>query len=104
MEETKNGMETIELINQKIDGVKEVMVDNINNIMERGEKLEVLVDKTENLNSSAFNFKKSAIKLRRTMLCNKIKGYLLLVLCVAIICVVISMSICGLDYSGCKDS
>lgn len=38
-------------VNQKLDDVKSVMVQNIEMVLERGEKLELLVDKTDQLQS-----------------------------------------------------
>lgn len=33
----------------QVDEVKNIMVDNIEKVLERGEKIELLVDKSENL-------------------------------------------------------
>ena len=35
----------------QVDEVKNIMVDNIEKVLERGERIELLVDKTENLRS-----------------------------------------------------
>lgn len=35
------------------------MIENIDKVLERGERLELLVDKTERLNEQAFKFEKS---------------------------------------------
>lgn len=51
----------------EIDEVKEVMVANIERVLERGEKIELLVDKTDNLNQQAFRFKKQSTYLRRAL-------------------------------------
>ena len=47
-------------INTKLDETKNVMIQNIEMVLERGEKLEILVDKTEELHQQAFIFQKSA--------------------------------------------
>jgi hypothetical protein len=39
--------------------VKDVMIENIDRVLERGEKIELLVDKTDRLNQQAFKFEKS---------------------------------------------
>jgi hypothetical protein len=36
-------------VQKKVDEVKNIMVDNIERVLERGEKIELLVDKTDNL-------------------------------------------------------
>lgn len=40
-------------VREEIDEVRSVMVDNIEKVLQRGEKIELLVDKTENLNQQA---------------------------------------------------
>jgi hypothetical protein len=39
----------------------------LDNLVERGEKLELLVDKTENLSASAVSFKTASTNLQRKM-------------------------------------
>ena len=39
----------LELHLSQVDEVKNIMVDNIERVLERGEKIELLVDKTDNL-------------------------------------------------------
>ena len=41
-------MSELQLLVQ-VDEVKNIMVDNIERVLERGEKIELLVDKTDNL-------------------------------------------------------
>jgi hypothetical protein len=36
-------------------------------VLDRGEKLDVLVDKTDNLSSEAFNFRRAARRVRRVL-------------------------------------
>ena len=40
------------------------MVENIEKVLERGEKIELLVDKTDRLNQQAFKFESSSRKLK----------------------------------------
>ena len=47
----------------QIEIVKDVMVENIEKVLERGEKIELLVDKTDRLNQQAFKFEKSVSEL-----------------------------------------
>ena len=39
----------------QVDEVKNIMVDNIEKVLERGEKIELLVDKTDNLRFQVSN-------------------------------------------------
>ncbi|KAM8711960.1 hypothetical protein ACLKA7_012470 [Drosophila subpalustris] len=45
-------VDTISRVHGQIDELKDIMIQNINNLQERGEKLELLVTKTENLNNN----------------------------------------------------
>lgn len=40
-------------VQKKVDEVKNIMVENIERVLERGEKIELLVDKTDNLRFQA---------------------------------------------------
>ena len=78
------------------------MIQTIDNIMERGEKLEVLVDKTERLDNEAFLFNRNASRLRHKMLCKKIKIYACSTLSMGIFIWLISSVVCGFDYKECQ--
>lgn len=65
-----------------VDGVKAVMVDNIEKVLERGERIELLVDKTDGLRDSAGRFQAAGRQLRQRMwwnvsvvLCLRRKGW-----------------------------
>lgn len=51
-------------IKDKIQSVKETMVSNIDKVIERGEKLEILVEKTHDLDDTANEFSNSSNRLR----------------------------------------
>ena len=54
-------------LNNEIDIVKDVMTQNIERVLERGERIDILVDKTDTLNQASFAFKKRSTALRRQM-------------------------------------
>lgn len=90
-------------VNKKMEDVKNVMVQNIEMVLERGEKLELLVDKTEQLQNYAFTFQKQSRKLKDAMFWKKVKFYLLIFFVVALIILIISMIACGPSYKECRD-
>ena len=45
--------------------IRTIMVDNIEKILERGDRIELLVDKTATMQDSAFHFRKQSKRLRR---------------------------------------
>jgi len=76
-------------------------VQNIESILERGEKLELLVDKTDQLQTQAFQFQSQSKKLKNAMLMRKIKMYAAIAGIILVIIWVISAVACGIDYSKC---
>lgn len=85
--------------------LKGIMVKNIDNIADRGEKLELLVDKTEELNANAVSFKKSSRGLARSLWLKNIKiTVILIVVVIVIIYFIVSAACGGLDWPCTKSS
>ncbi|XP_020260362.1 vesicle-associated membrane protein 727-like [Asparagus officinalis] len=57
----------------QITEVKGVMMENIEKVLDRGEKIELLVDKTENLQFQADSFQRQGRQLRRKMWLDNLK-------------------------------
>lgn len=64
---TNPNADRLKQVHGEIEQVKDVMVHNIERVLERGERIELLVDKTDNLNQQAFAFKKRSTQLKRAM-------------------------------------
>jgi vesicle-associated membrane protein 7 len=82
-------------VREEINQVKDVMIKNIDKVLERGEKIELLVDKTEVLDQHAFKFKKTSKKLARAMWWKYVKFTLILVVILAIVIYIILAAACG---------
>eukprot|EP00238_Polyblepharides_amylifera_P000782 CAMPEP_0196571228 /NCGR_PEP_ID=MMETSP1081-20130531/1412_1 /TAXON_ID=36882 /ORGANISM="Pyramimonas amylifera, Strain CCMP720" /LENGTH=95 /DNA_ID=CAMNT_0041888085 /DNA_START=306 /DNA_END=589 /DNA_ORIENTATION=- len=54
-------------VQKQVEDVKNVMMENIEKVLDRGDRIELLVDKTEDLRFQADNFYKSGRSLRRRM-------------------------------------
>lgn len=52
---------------REIDSVKDIMTENIERVLERGERIDLLVDKTDRLGGSARDFRVRSRGLRRQM-------------------------------------
>lgn len=63
----------------QINEVKSTLTENINKVLARGEKIELLVDKTEQLNMSANKFQKSARTLKRAMWWKNVKMWIVII-------------------------
>lgn len=84
-------------VQKKVDEVKGIMVENIERVLERGEKIELLVDKTDNLRFQADKFHKTGRSLRNKMWWQNFKVQIIVVLVVILIAVIIFASVC---FSG----
>ncbi|XP_054723038.1 vesicle-associated membrane protein 7-like, partial [Uloborus diversus] len=85
-----------------LDELKEVMVQNIDSVTNRGEKLELLVDKTNNLNSASVSFRKTSKNLARSMCLKNVKITVITIFVLLIVLyIIISASCGGLGWSNC---
>eukprot|EP01012_Entosiphon_sulcatum_P006943 TRINITY_DN1340_c0_g1_i1.p1 TRINITY_DN1340_c0_g1~~TRINITY_DN1340_c0_g1_i1.p1 ORF type:complete len:219 (+),score=46.62 TRINITY_DN1340_c0_g1_i1:108-764(+) len=86
---TNPDVDKINKVKDQIEEVKGVMMENIDAIIGRGEKIDQIVDKTQQLNDSAVVFKKSATKLKTQMKWRNIKLIIIGVVIVVIIILII---------------
>ena len=96
--------DTIGRVQAQIETVKDAMVENIEKVLERGEKIELLVDKTDRLNQQAFKFERQSRTLQRDMMCRKYRNYCLILLILSIIIIFIVFMACGIKLDKCKKS
>ncbi|KZM24006.1 uncharacterized protein EKO05_0009377 [Ascochyta rabiei] len=68
---------------REIEGVREIMTENIERVLERGEHMSVLVDKTGRLGDNARDFRVRSRTLKRRMWWKNVK--LMVLLCLVII-------------------
>lgn len=89
-------------INQDISIVKNVMIENIDKVLLRGEKIELLVDKSDQLDQHAMKFKTTATNLKRAMWWKNAKICIVIILVLIIIIYAILAASCGgLDLHKC---
>ena len=86
----------------KLDDVKDVMVKNIEMVLERGEKLELLVDKTDRLNATACTFERSSRRLKEAMFWKKVKLYLVGLSLAGFVVFVLTWIACGARFAKCR--
>jgi len=96
--------ERVVRVQGEIEEVRQVMVENIDRVLERGEKIELLVDKAENLNQQAFKFRKQSSALKRAMWVKNLKLYALVAFILGVIVLVICMGVCDVDFHKCHHS
>ncbi|GLD94777.1 hypothetical protein PINS_up003401 [Pythium insidiosum] len=89
-------------VQQQLDDVKDSMVENIEKVLHRGEKFELLVDRTDKLNRQSVKFERSTVQLRKAMWRRNIKLWtFLVVLGLFVLYLIVSMA-CGFDFSSCS--
>ena len=81
-----------------------MMRANIEAVVDRGEHLELLVDKSESLGSQASQFQKQSTGLRRAMWLQNTKMVFMLALVVLFVLLMVLFSVCGWTFSKCRAS
>jgi vesicle-associated membrane protein 7 len=98
---TDPSADKVEALKASLDEVKNIMVDNIDKVLARGEKVELLVKKTEDMSQSAISMHQRAKQVRRKMWCRNVKMYLMLGGAVLVGVLLLAMTICSPDFSSC---
>ncbi|XP_031096672.1 putative vesicle-associated membrane protein 726 [Ipomoea triloba] len=81
-------------VKAQVNEVKGVMMENIEKVLDRGEKIELLVDKTDDLRSQAQDFRKQGTKIKKKMWFENMKIKLIVGCIIAILILVIILAIC----------
>jgi len=81
--------DTVKKVRGQIEDVKHQMHENIEKVLERGDKIEVLVDKTENLQTEGNKFKTVAKSVKRKMWWQNKKTLLAGICCVVLVIAII---------------
>ncbi|CAN8315834.1 unnamed protein product [Cochlearia groenlandica] len=82
-------------VKAQVSEVKGVMMENIEKVLDRGEKIELLVDKTENLRSQAQDFRTQGTQMRRKMWFQNMKIKLIVLAIIIALILIIILSVCG---------
>ena len=92
----------VERLKGEVQQVKEIMVANIEQIVERGERLDLLVDRSENLSNESVTFKRTSTALQRKMWWQNAKMKVIMaVVVIVIIYGIVSASCGGLLWPKC---
>ncbi|KAJ5141693.1 uncharacterized protein N7443_006406 [Penicillium atrosanguineum] len=86
---SENGNQRTAALQAQIDDTVGVMRENINKVSQRGERLDSLQDKTDNLAVSAQGFRRGANRVRKQMWWKDMKMRVCLVILVVVLLVVI---------------
>lgn len=93
----------LEGMSSQLGSIKNVMVDNIEKVLDRGEKISLLVDKSDSLNQQAFKFSKASTNFKRQMWLRNVKMAAMLGgLVLAVIYLVAATACGGLTLRSCR--
>ena len=94
--EPKRGTEKVEEMKAKVAQVQGVMRENIEMVMDRGEKIDILVDKAQDLQKEAGYYRDNGRAIKRKMWCKNMKIKLIVItVLILILVLIIWSSICG---------
>ena len=92
-------------LQSQLDEVKDVMVRNIETVLERGEKIDSLVDKTNELAVESDHFFVGSRELKRKMWLKNMKLIALIILVLLVIVFIIVLIACGgFKFEKCKSN
>jgi len=92
-------------LRREIDEVKDVMVQNIDKLIDRGDSIDRLLVSTETLTTESAQFHKDSRSLRRAMCLKNAKLMAMIAIVVAVIIFVIVLMACGgFTFKDCKSS
>jgi len=95
-------LDAVSKVQGQLDEVKDIMVKNIDNIAARGERLELLVNKAENLNAASVAFQKRSRSVANHMYWKNIKFSLMVGgICLLVIYLIVSFSCGGPLWGNC---
>lgn len=100
MEQLNASPETVSrvaAVQRQVDDVKSVMVENIEQVLARGDRIQLLVDRTEDLQAQAQQFQKQGKQLRTQMWWGNVKVKLAIALVILLVLVAIVLAAC---FSG----
>ncbi|KAF1990810.1 synaptobrevin-domain-containing protein [Aulographum hederae CBS 113979] len=92
--------DAIKTAQREIDDVRGIMTDSIERVLERGERIDLLVDKTDRLGGSARDFRVRSTGLRRRMWWKNVRLMVLLVVVVIFLLYLFIGFGCGLPAWG----
>lgn len=85
----------VQTLRDQVDGVKDIMTQNVDRILARGERLDDLMGKSEDLQAGAQNFKQTSQKVARTYWWKNVKMVVVIVVVVLIIVLIIILLATG---------
>ena len=87
--------DAIDRLHEGLDEVKEVVLRQVDRVLERGERLDLLVDKSAELNDAAFTFQRQSRKLKHAMCWRKVQQWCAVLVLVLVVVYAVVGTTCG---------
>jgi vesicle-associated membrane protein 7 len=95
--------DTLNRLRGEVSEIHTVMVDNIEKILDRGDRISLLVDKTSTMQDSAFHFRKQSKRLRRALWMKNAKLLAVLTVAIVVLLYLLISAFCGgLSLPSCR--
>ncbi|KAI1900948.1 hypothetical protein AGOR_G00055080 [Albula goreensis] len=94
-EEVVEEQNRVKALQSQVDGVTTIMTQNVDRILARGERLDDLMGKTEDLQAGAQNFKHTSQKVARSYWWKNVKLVVVIVVIVLVILLIIILLATG---------
>ena len=89
----------------QVNDLKHGAMKNINKVLERGEKIELLVDKTDRMKNTAKKFQRTSRSLKNAMWWKNVQMWAMVIGCAAFVVYLIAAMTCGgLALPSCRSS
>uniref|UniRef100_A0A3B3ZX77 V-SNARE coiled-coil homology domain-containing protein n=1 Tax=Periophthalmus magnuspinnatus TaxID=409849 RepID=A0A3B3ZX77_9GOBI len=85
----------VSALKEQVDGVKNIMTQNVDRILARGERLDDLMGKSEDLQAGAQTFKQTSTKVARSYWWKNVKLVVVIIVVVLIIILIIILLATG---------
>ncbi|KAL0979188.1 hypothetical protein UPYG_G00181910 [Umbra pygmaea] len=85
----------VSALKSQVDGVKDIMTQNVDRILARGERLDDLMGKSEDLEAGAQNFKHTSQKVARSYWWKNMKLWVVIIVIVLVIILIIILLTTG---------
>jgi vesicle-associated membrane protein 7 len=99
---TSKNVDKLSALKETVEQTKNIMLENIDKVLARGEKVELLVKKTEHMSEQAVSMKKRAMLVKRKMWLQNVKMYAICACLAVLLLLMIVMSVCSIDLSECS--
>merc|ERR1711934_853023 len=97
-------MDKLARVQDDIDGATSMMRQNLEAVVDRGQQLELLVEKSDAFDKTARAFQKESKGLRRAMWWRNVRMVFAFALMVLIIFIAYLWKRCGLTFAECRSS